>query len=150
MNGAEDVNEFWRQLTTDAADRDGAVHDAYQALENAGLINRVTVHRFICRKRGCVLANVISVDHKIIARTRDYKLSPGVNAERSVADARENNTLDRNRHWPGYTVDVGHLNAPGMAIDMNCRHVLRTVSTAEILEAVNGVEPGHPRSPTKL
>lgn len=150
MSDVEPSNlaDWWAQLTT----RDDSIDRAYQALENAGVLNKVTVHRYICRKRGCVIGTVIRVAGATICRTRDYKLSPGLNASSSVEDARRRNTLDGNRHWPGHTYDVAERAAlgPKSGMDMNCRHVFKTILAVDILAAADGVVPGHPGAPTLL
>ena len=148
-----DYGEFWRQLLRDAKDRTEAIHNAYQRFENAGLISKVTVHRYLCKACGSPLATVIRLGDKTIARTRDYKFSAGLNLERSVDSARKKNTLDGERHWPGHTYDVGELAAewgPDAGFDVNCRHVTVTVRAADVLEITRGVTPGHPGAPTRL
>lgn len=151
MSESSEVENLWNQLMSRAADHSQATHETYQALENAGLINRVVVHRYLCRK-GHVLAEVIRVGSSTVARTRDYKLSPGMNLDRSVEAARARNTLDGDRHWPGDTFDVGDLATWGQqaGIDMNCRHALRTVLATDILAATRDVIPGHPGPPTRI
>ena len=145
-----DISEWWRDLMAATSDHDEAIRDAYQQLENAGLINRVVLRRYICKNRGCVLATIIGIDGLTIARTNDYKLAPRTNLDRSVEVAREKNTLDGNRWWPGHTFDVRYLDAPEWSIDMNCRHGLRSIQTEDILTAVAEVIPGHPAAPIRI
>lgn len=151
MTEHEDINTWWLRLTERAEDRELSIDTRYQALENAGLINRVVVHRFMC-PRGCVVGTVIRVGGQIITRTRDYKLSPGLNESRSVEAARKNNTLDGERHWPGHTFDVVSMGkwGPDAGMDMCCRHIVRTVRAADILTTVDGVQPGRPSKPTRF
>jgi len=147
---SSDLDDWWRTVT-ESRDRRPAIHDAYQSLENAGLLGHVVVQRYLCRSRGCVLATVISVGGSIIARTRDNKLAPGTNRVTSVESARRTRTLDADRHWPGVTVDIGALaSVPEAALEMNCRHGLRVVPAAEVLEWVKNLRPGHPGPPTRF
>lgn len=151
MNAEEDrsIADWWRSLITASGEKKDAIDNAYQQLMNAGVISKVTVHQYRCRK-GCSICTVIRVGQATMARTTDYKLGPGSNADRSVESARIKNTLDGNRHWPGQTFDVDELASwgPVAAIDMNCRHGLRTVRAVDILATVAGVRPGHPGKPT--
>lgn len=152
MTSAEQGIDEWREsLLREHANRREAIENAYQQMENAGLISKVTVHRYVCRRQGCgVLATVIRVGGATIARTGDYKMSPGMNRERTVESARQRNTLDGDRHWPGHTYDVSDLAVPGVGVDMSCRHEIRTIPATDIVAAVQGVTPGHPGKPTVL
>ena len=147
-----DYGEFLRQLLRDAKNRTEAIHTAYQHFENAGLILHVIVHRYLSKGCGKKLATVIRLGDTTIARTTDYKFSPGLNLERSVESARERSTLDGDRHWPGHTYDVGELAewGPTVGFDVICRHVTATVHAADVLEITRGVKPGHPGPPTRL
>lgn len=149
----DDLGQWWKQLTDQAEARADALHHAWQTLENAGVLNHVVVHRYLCRhRRGHPLATVIRVSGVTVVRTRDYKFSPGLNAERSVETARAKNTLDGERHWPGPTLDVTDLAewGPQAGVDMNCRHALRTVLAQDILAASADVRPGHPGKPSRI
>ncbi len=152
MSHEDAIAAWWRELAAAATEHDEAIHNAYQHLNNNGLVNKVVVHRYLCRRDGCVLATVIRLGDTTIARTRDNKLSPGMNRERTVESARRKNTLDGNRHWPGRTFDVGSLSEWGSVagMDMSCRHVLKTVLAVDVLAVVDGVKPGHPGPPTRL
>lgn len=153
MSDTDDIARWFSDLDRASNDREQAIHEAYQQLENAGLVSKVLVHRYVCRRPGCgVLATVIQVSDLVLARTRDYKLSPGMNLDRSVEAARIKNTLDGKRHWPGHTFDVGNFATlgPTAGMDMSCRHGLRTILAADVLAAVDGVKPGHPGRPTLL
>ena len=152
MNGSADLGNWWQALRAASADEAEAIHNAYQQIENAGLISKVTVHRYLCGRRGEPLAIVIRLGDKTIARARDYKYSPGLNRERSVESARARNTLDGNRHWPGHTYDVDELAdcGPQVGFDVNCRHITATVRAVDILNITRGVVPGHPGKPTML
>jgi hypothetical protein len=147
-----DLGEWFLQLLDAAEDHSQAIHDAYQQLENAGLISKVTVRRYLCRKCGKPCATVIRVGDRTIARTRDYKYSPGFNRGRSVEAARAKNTLDGERHWPGHTYDVDQLAEWGRVagFDVNCRHMTATLLAVDVLEATRGVAPGHPGRPIML
>lgn len=152
MSGEGDVGAWWQAMVDATPNRDEAVHDAYQYLQNTGLINKVTVHRYVCRKAGCVLATVVRLGDTVLARTRDYKLSPGLNLNQTVESARVKNTLDGNRHWPGHTFDVTELATWGESagMPMNCRHVVNTTRFVDVLAAATDVRPGHPGAPTLL
>ncbi len=152
MSTEDDIGAWWAELEASTTDRDSAIHNAYQQLDNAGLVSKVVVHRYRCRRRGCELATVIRVGDAVIARTRDNKLSPGLNLDRTVPAARIKNTLDGRRHWPGHTFDVAKLAewGPAAGMGMECHHVLGTVLAVDVLATVDGVRPGHPGEPTKL
>lgn len=153
MNGAmDDLSGWWQKLRAESRDQQQAVHDAYQRLENAGLISKVTVHRYNCRRCG-PRATVIRVAGQTIARTRDNKFSPGLNEQRSTESARARRTLDGGRHWPGQTHDVDDLADDGgddVGFDVNCRHVTATIIAREVLALTRDVTPGRPGKPTLL
>lgn len=146
------LGQWWQQLNARLQGRDEALHHAWQSFENAGVLNHVVVHRYLCRHHGHPLATVIRVSGVTVVRTRDYKFSPGLNAERSVEMARVKNTLDGERHWPGLTLDVTNLAewGPQAGVDMNCRHALRTVLAQDILAACADARPGHPGKPSRI
>jgi hypothetical protein len=148
-----DMNDDWfRRLLAASDDAQDARERAFQEFENAGLVNRIVVARYSCRRRGCVLATVVRIGDQVLCRTRDYKLAPGTNLARSVESARAKNTIDGQRHWPGHTFDVTDLAAWGdqAGVDMNCRHGLRTVLARDVLAAVEGRNPGHPGAPLRV
>jgi hypothetical protein len=155
---AADLAQWWqRQIMTAHDDYAQAIHTAYQQLENAGLVSKVTVHRYLCGRCGKPLATVIRLENetwnKTLARTTDYKFSPGLNRERSVESARSRRTLDGSRHWPGHTYDVDELADMGesdVGFGVNCRHVTTTVLAADVLRITRNVKPGHPGKPTRL
>ena len=151
MNGSADLGNWWQALRAASADEAEAIHNAYQQIENAGLIPKVTVHRYLCGRCG-PLATVIRLGDKTIARTVDYKYSRGLNLRRSAAAARERNTLDGERHWPGHTYDVDALAdwGPQVGFAVNCPHIRATVRAVDILNITRGVVPGHPGKPTML
>ncbi|WP_017936058.1 hypothetical protein [Nocardioides sp. Iso805N] len=128
-----------------------ATHEAYQHLENAGVLSRLTVHRYICARCG-PLATVIRVGTHTLARTKDYKYGRGLNDARSVPAARASNTLDGERHWPGHTFDVDELAewGEGVGFDVHCRHQTTTVAAREVLATTRNKLPGHPGAPTIL
>lgn len=152
MNAPDDLGQWLEVIFATADDKSAAIHSVYQQLDNAGLLNKVTVHKFLCERRGCVLATVIRVNGMTIARTKDNKLSPGTNLDRSVETARIKNTIDGDRHWPGHTFHIEDLAAWGdsAGMDMSCRHALRTVKAAEVLLACADATPGHPTKPSRI
>jgi len=149
---ADDFTEWWAAVVSAKGDRRKAVDTAYQQLENAGLLPKVVVHRYLCAKGNCLLATVIRVGDVTLTRTKDYKLSPGLNRKQSVESARKKNTLDGDRHWPGHTYDVSELASWGdtVGIDLTCRHDVRTVRATTMLAASLQARPGHPSRPTLL
>lgn len=152
MEEPPDLTAWFHDLLKSSEDHKKAIHDAYQHLENAGLISRVTVHRYLCSKCGKPRATVIRIGGRTIVRTKDYRNSPGLNVQRSVETARKRRTLDGDRHWPGHTYDVDELAewGPTTGFDVNCRHVHATIMAAEVLELTKDVTPGHPDKPTLL
>ncbi len=147
----EQLASWMDEVFLSAANHAEAVHTAYQQLENAGLINRVTVHRYLCRKCGPRLT-VIRIQRRILARSKDYRFGRGKNAAESVQAARDQHTLDGDRHWPGHTYDVQELarfdEHAGMTVV--CRHRSTSIRAADVLAAVDGVRPGHAGKPTVL
>lgn len=145
-----DLDEFLAVLAAHD-DRQQGIEAVYQQLDNAGLINRVVVHRFICQRRGCKLGTVIRVHGLLILRTEPYKLAPRTNLEKSVEAARRSKTLDGDRYWPGHTVDVDYHNFDEqMSFTMNCRCRERSVRVVDIISAVGDARPGHPGAPSRL
>lgn len=151
MNDSE-IDRAFLALLEAHDDRREALHAAWQRLENAGLISKVTVQQYRCRRRGCTLMTVIKVGGLTLARSADYKFSRGLNGERSVAAARAKNTLDGDRHWPGHTFDVEELAGWGetAGMDANCRCATRVLMAQRILEDSAGATSGRPAKPVIL
>lgn len=141
---------FSRRLAG-VGDESAAIADALQALDNADVLGRVVVHRYICPKCGPV-ALVVKLGGRVLARTRDYKHSRGRNEATTAPAAREARTLDGDRHWPGHVFDVDDMARWGDALrlPLKCAHHDRTVTAAEVLALVADVRPGHPGRPTIL
>lgn len=148
---AASIDDWWRDFRAAHAEHREAVEGAYQHLENASLISKVTVHRYLCA-RGCVRATVIRLGDSTLIRVRDHKQSPGLNAVRSTESARRSRTLDGDRHWPKVTHDVEELAGlgPSVGVELACRHGMTFVSGDEILALVEGISPGHPGAPSLL
>lgn len=155
------VNEIERQtaaaftaLLAQTEDRDAAIRELHRHLKDRGLLANVTLHKYMC-KRGCQIATVFSAGGLILCAVRDYKFSPGLNNQVSVPEARERNTLDGERHWPGHVYDVAQIDRFSTGehksgMDMNCRHRRGTVLAETVLRACEGVTPGKPGAPTRL
>ncbi|MFV0634631.1 hypothetical protein [Demequina sp.] len=121
----------------------------HSRLVEQGLLSRVTLVKVQCRARRCQIATVFRVGPVTMCAVRDYKYSPGLNAQRSVPRAREKNTLDGDHHWPGHVYDVNELAHWGVeaGFDVVCRHAQQTINAAELLGIVQSVEPGKPLPP---
>lgn len=135
-------------------DKAAARDELFRHLRDSGLLPRVTLHRYMCR-RGCQIATVFSAGGLVLCAVRDYKFSHGLNDDVSVPEARMRNTLDGERHWPGHVYDVGEIQRFSVGeqkagMDMNCRHFRGTVLAEDILEACKSVIPGKPDAPTRL
>ncbi|QEM46089.1 hypothetical protein [Mycolicibacterium grossiae] len=144
------LTEWWHALVAASSDRDKAIQDAWQQLRDGKFISKVTVHTYRCpRCSGPPLVVVIRIGDNTLAHVRDIKLSRGKNNASSTPAARERNTLDGDRHWPSHVYDVGQL-APDGGFRVECRHVSKTVSAAEVLAITANVKPGHPGAPTVL
>lgn len=151
MSSADGIAEWFAQVLAAADNRRLALEDTHRMLSSNGLLSKVTLHRYMCR-RGCQIAVVFKVGDVIACAVRDYKFSPGMNEAESVPAAREKNTLDGDRWWPSHVYDVAELAdwGPGRGMDMNCRHHHGTVNAADVLAVVEGVQPGHPGAPSIL
>lgn len=141
-------------LVSLAGDREAAMEQIYAHLKDSGLLPKVTMHRYMC-KRGCQIATAFSAGGLILCAVSDYKLSPGLNWELSVEEARKRNTLDGEKHWPGHVHDVMQLNRFSTAdnqaaMDMNCRHRRGPILAVDILSVCQGITPGKPGAPTLL
>jgi len=153
-SNADELGEWFGNLISQANDRSEALQDAHRHLVEGGYLHNVVLHQYQCR-RGCQIATVFKVGGTVLCAVRDYKFSRGLNAERSVAAAREKNTLDGDRWWPAHVYDVEELdrfsagdNLAGMS--MNCRHYTGTVLASDVLKTVEGVVPGKKSAPTRL
>lgn len=147
-----DLTQWLQELFSTAADNDTAIQNAWQQLDHAGRLSKVTVHTYLCRKCG-PLARVIRLGDRTIAGVKDYKQSPGMNQAKSVPAARKRNTLDGNRHWPSHAYDVDQLAADlggNGGFTVACRHVTTTVRAVDVLAVAADVKPGHPGAPTPL
>lgn len=129
-----------------------AREDLHTALRENGYLSRVTLHRYMCAQRGCQIATVFKAGGTVLCAVRDYRLSRGLNERRSVASARAKNTLDGERHWPSHVYDVTELADWGGSVgfDLTCNHFTGTLLAADVMKAVDGVEPGRPGKPTRL
>lgn len=145
---APDLMDWFAELESRTQGRREAIEQAYIELRNSGLLSKVTLHRYMCR-RGCQLAVVFRVAGQTLCATRDYKQSPGLNAHASVEAARRDRTLDGDRHWPAMVYDVAEIAEFG-AMLAACRHFRGQLVGADVLTAVEGVRPGQPKAPTRL
>lgn len=147
---APDLAGWFAELESQTKDRREATEEAHRSLRDSGLLPKVALHRYMCR-RGCQLALVFRVGGLTLCAVRDYKLSPGLNTSESVEAARLKDTLDGDRHWSATVYDVELLaddRHRGMYVA--CRHYRGALIATDVLEAVNGVAPGRPRAPTRL
>ena len=120
-------------------------------LKERGQLNRYVLHRYQC-PRGCQVAVIFRFGGFPLCAVRDYKYSPGLNAERSVPSARQRNTIDGNRHWPSHVYDLEELAnfSPQAGLTMACRHISKVELATSALLAIQGVRPGRPGRPTIL
>lgn len=146
-----DMAAFFAKLISESNSRTEAQERAYQHLMNTGLLSRVTLHRYICR-RGCKVATVFAGLGTTLCAVTDYKYSPGMNRAQSVPSARAKNTLDGDRWWPSHVYDVEDLAAFGddAGISFNCRHVRMHRAASQILADCKGAQPGRQNKPTIL
>lgn len=156
MNDIErQIGQAFTALLAQTEDRGVALHELHRYLkEHPPMLANVTLHKYMC-KRGCQIATVFAASGFILCAVRDYKFSPGLNDELSVPKARERNTLDGERHWPGHVYDVAQVDRFSVGehkagMDMNCRHRRGTVLAETVLQACRGVTPGKPGAPTRL
>jgi hypothetical protein len=148
---SQNMGDWFAALLSNHADRGEAIQTAYQQLENLNKLSKVTLHKYQCT-RGCQIARVVKIDNTVLCAVRDYRYSPGMNAARSVPEARRKNTLNGDDWWPGHVHDVTELSTWGdsAGMDMVCRHFHGTILAKDILTTIEGVIPGHPRKPTRL
>ncbi|KQZ10040.1 hypothetical protein ASD19_10835 [Microbacterium sp. Root53] len=146
-----DLNDWFADLLRTSQHRAEARQRAHQTLESTGLLSKVTLHRFMC-KRGCQIATVFRVGGSTLCAVRDYKYSPGLNAAQSVPEARAKNTLDGDRWWPSHVFDIEELAEWGdeAGMSMNCKHFRGTVTARTVLAACEGASPGKQNKPTIL
>jgi hypothetical protein len=154
MNVESSLADVFARILKESDTHQDAIDTFYQSLRDQGLLSRVTMHRYQC-KRGCQIAIVFGYRGLTLCAVRDYKYSPGMNKAQSVESARQKNTLDGDRHWPSHVYDVRRLDAfsageQKAGISMNCRHHTGTVLAADILAAVEGLRPGQKIPPTRL
>lgn len=138
-------------LFAHAKSRQDGIEQAWLQLDSQGYLSRVVVHRYICRDGCGVLGTVANIGGTILLRTRDYKPSPGLNRGRSTDAARQRNTLDGERHWPSYLIDLnrdaGH---PGANIVVVCKHGPKRIEYDHALQQAGQAIPGRPGKPTLL
>ena len=151
----DEFSEFMHQLFQMNDDHQEAIDKLHQTLSERGWLHRVRLHTYICARRGCKIATVYRAAGLTLCEVRDYKLSPGMNQARSVAEARAKNTLDGDRHWPSRVYDVEELDrfSAGtqlVGVTMNCPHYTGTQLARDILATVADVRPGKPTKPTRL
>lgn len=146
----EKAAQFLEEVFRRARDEVEAREAIYIALQNQKLLNRVTLHKYMCAKKNCQIARVFRVQNVTLCWVRDYKYSPGLNEQKTIAAAREKNTLDGDRHWPWHVHDLDDLVRFESYITMTCRHVRLSLFAKDVLDSVAGIEPGHPSKPTRL
>ncbi len=146
-----DLGLWLNDLIARAESHQDGIEDAWLHLEKSGYLSRVVVHRYIC-SGGCgVLATVADIGGAIVLRTRDYKPSPGLNRGRSVETARQRNTLDGERHWPSYLIDLRRdAGDPAANIEVVCKHGPKRIEYDHALERAREATPGKPGKPTLL
>lgn len=146
-----DLSEWLHALFAAHDDRTEALQEAHRFITENGLLAKVTLLRYQCR-RGCQIATVFRLDGTTMCAVRDYKLSPGLNQSQTVAAAREKNTLDGNRWWPSHVFDVDDLAHWGddAGMHLTCRHYRGVVRASAVLSDVDGVTPGHQKRPVRL
>lgn len=146
-----DLGDWLAKVMADSASHQDGIEQAWQHLEKLDLISRVVVHKYIC-SRGCgVLGTVANIEGTILLRTRDYKPSPGLNRGRSVEAARIKNTLDGERHWPAYVIDLERDSGdPGANIEIVCSHGPKRIAYVHALEQSRKARPGKPGKPTLI
>lgn len=146
-----EIGEWLAAVMRATATHQEGIDAAYQQLVDLRHLSRVTAHRYICAGGCGVLATVVNIGGTILLRTRDYKPSLGLNRGRSVEAARKKNTLDGERHWPPYLIDLnrdsGH---PGAHIEVVCKHGPKRIEYDHALAQAKCVRPGHPGKPTLL
>ncbi len=143
--------EFFANLLRSSEDRQSSIDRTYFGLRDLGLLSKVIVHRYQC-KRGCQIAQAYSHGGRVFLSVRDYKYSRGMNEASSVPRAREKNTLDGDRHWPAHVYDMTQLaewgdDAGAQAI---CRHYKGLLTGSRVLRDADGVLPGRGGKPTTL
>ncbi len=151
-DASEKAGQFFAALCEAEQDARIARERTHIGLRDMGLLSQVTLHRFMCRSKGCQLALVFQVGDSVFVAASDYKYSPGMNEEKSVQRARERNTLDGKRHWPGTVYDLNEVVewGPQGSIHVACRHVMRDLSGSELFDSIGSATPGHPGKPTLL
>lgn len=145
------IDEWFRDLLDRTEEHAAALDAAHTHLKNSGMLSKVVVQEYHCKRR-CVVATVFVVGGSTLCAVRDYKLSPGLNERQSVEAARKRNTLDGDRHWPAHVFELEALaDWPQEAgIGMNCRHYRGTIHARDILHRVAGVRPGFKIAPYVL
>lgn len=137
-------------LATTKSHQDG-IEKAWIELERSGYMSRVVVHRYVCAGGCGVLGTVADIGGTILLRTRDYKPSPGLNRGRSVEAARKRNTLDGERHWPSYVIDLRRDSGnPGANIEVVCKHGPKRIGYDHARARARAAWPGKPGKPTLL
>ncbi len=151
MSESTSVADLFAELLKRTEERADAMESLYRALADQGLLSKVTLHRYQC-KRGCQIATVFRAGSTTLCAVRDYKYSRGLNAAQSVASARAKNTLDGDRWWPSHVYDVEEIAdwGPETGMQVACRHYRGLLAGGAVLDDVRGVTPGKPNKPTRL
>lgn len=149
---SEEVGDMLARLLHESDSRSEAIELLHRGLVERGLLSKVTLHRYQC-KRGCPpLAIVFRAGSHTLCAASDYRYSPGMNQAKSVEAARAKNTLDGDRWWPSHVYDVDELATWGADAGMSiaCRHHTSTLLAQDVLKTVHTVTPGRPAKPTLL
>jgi len=151
-DGDQDPIEALRRYLETAEDSRLARERVYETLrDHPGWLANLTVHKYMCM-RGCQLARAFRVGGLTLLAVRDYKYSPGLNLQLSVEAARDQNTLDGERHWPSHVYDMDELaqwgDEAGAAVV--CRHYRGMLTGRRVLTDCGNATPGRPGKPTRL
>ena len=147
-----EIDQWVTALLESSTNRTQTLQDAYVHLRDAGLLANAEVHRYMCR-RGCQLVKVFRWGGTTLAYVADYRFSPGMNAAKSVPEARAKNTLDGDRWWPAHVYDVTEVAkwaAEGGGVTVACRHFHGLLRGDEILADIAPALQGRKINPTRL
>lgn len=138
-----DALEAFSAILAAAESRDEGLQEVHRTLKESGRLGLYLQRRYVCAECG-VLCRVFRYAGVTFAATAPYKLGHRKNLAESVPEARQSNTLDGERHWPGHVYDVHQLAEWGdeAGATVTCRHINMMLTGSRILADIAGVRPG--------
>jgi hypothetical protein len=82
-------------------------------------------------ERRCLLLDLVLTPQQLIVHKPRYRRSPSLNEQTSTDAGRARNTLDGDRRWKGWTLDIRDADS----FSLDCNHLKEVILTKAAVEA---------------